>query len=613
MGSAYSLLKIVNYNSSILKRLLFIIVPLLIGCQVIKTSTLQQSTPSPIGSSSAALISSPHPSNTPELSSPTTPTASATHLAPRLPETIEGSPTTPVYSVSLHPDGGLYVGDQISLEVVPPSGLALEKEQKAQVQVETLTGNNPEITPLGEATFNPSGITGRLQATLLWAWDTHDLEAGAYALTYSILPQGPTWTQEVTLQPASSRPSLETHAYWGSARSECCLVYYITATAAERDLPTLLDEIDQQAESAAKDIKTNFSKPVTVVLLSRLLGHGGFAEDGIAVSYLDRDYAANDWGMVVHHEMIHILDLQLGGSFRPTILVEGLAVYLSGGHFKPEPLLPRAATLPETGRYLPLQPLANDFYNAQHESSYLEAGALVEYMVQTWGWEAFSAFYRHIQPPDGKEQSEVINTALLEHLGITFSDLETRFLEALKRLQANPKWESDVRLSIAFYDTVRHYEKVLDPSAYFKTTWLPDVTQARQRSVVTDYLRHPNMPENQALETMLVTAGDFLRKGDYTQVESLLAGVNAVLDAFEGQHPHPFSTVVCTEADCPGLNLAADYYGIVISLQVADYEAQRIALYNNTAQVWATTPGLAIKELCLRQMGGQWVIMDTQE
>jgi hypothetical protein len=593
--------------------LLLIMVTLLVGCQVIKPPALQPSTPSPPGSSGAALTTSPSHSYTPELVSSPTQNASATPLEPRPPETIEAPRPTPVYSVSLHPDGGLYVGDQISLEIVPPTGLALEKEQKAQVQVETLLGDNPETKSLGEAVFKPFGIANRLQATLLWAWDTHDLEAGTYALTFSILPQGPTWAQEVILKPTVFRPPLETHAYWGNARSECCLVYYITATAAERDLSRLLDEIDQQAESASKDIKTNFSKPVTVVLLSRLLGHGGFAEDGIAVSYLDRDYAANDWGMVVHHEMIHILDLQLGGHFRPTILVEGLAVYLSGGHFKPEPLLPRAATLPEIGRYLPLQPLANDFYNAQHESGYLEAGALVEYMVQTWGWETFSAFYRDIQPPDGKEQSEVINIALQKHLGITFADLERRFLEALKRLKANPRWESDVRLSIAFYDTVRHYEKLLDPSAYFKTAWLPDITQARQRGVVTDYLRHPNMPENQALETMLVAAGDFLRKGDYTQVESLLAGVNAVLDAIEVQHPHPFSTVVCTRADCPGLNLAADYYGIVTSLQVAGYETQRISLNNGTAQVWVTKPGPAIKKLNLRQMGDRWVIMDTQE
>jgi hypothetical protein len=513
----------------------------------------------------------------------------------------------------LHPDGGLYVGDQISLEIVPPSGLTLEKEQKAQVQVEMLPGDNPEKKSLGEVSFKPFGITGRMQATLLWAWDTHDLEAGTYTLAFSILPQGPTWTQEVTLLPATYRPPLETHAYWGSARNECCLVYYITATAAERDLSTLLDEIDQQAEAATKHIKTNFSKPVTVVLLSRLLGHGGFTEDEIAVSYLDRDYAANDWGMVVHHEMIHILDNQLGGPFRPTILVEGLAVYLSGGHFKPEPLLPRAATLPETGHYLPLQPLANDFYNAQHESGYLEAGALVEYMVQTWGWETFSAFYRDIQPPDGKEQSEVINAALHRHLGITFADLETSFLAALQHQQVNPRWESDVDLSIAFYDTVRHYEKLLDPSAYFKTAWLPDVTQARQRSVVTDYLRHPNTPENQALETMLVAAGDSLRKGDYAEAKTLIAGVNVVLDAIEAQQPHPFSTGICTEADCPGLYLAKDYYEIVTSLQAAGYEAQSIALNNNTSQVWATKPEPAIKKLNLRRMGDQWMIMGNQE
>ena len=71
----------------------------------------------------------------------------------------------------------------------------------------------------------------------------------------------------------------------------------------------------------------------------------GLQSDGIWVSYLDRNYAGSNSEIVFHHEMVHVLDSRLGGELRPTILVEGLAVYLSGGHFKYEPLIPRAAAL----------------------------------------------------------------------------------------------------------------------------------------------------------------------------------------------------------------------------------------------------------------------------
>ncbi len=135
------------------------------------------------------------------------------------------------------------------------------------------------------------------------------------------------------------------------------------------------------------------------MLLPRLLGHGGFASREIAVSYLDRNYMAGDEATILHHEIIHILDSRLGGDLRPSALVEGLAVYLSGGHFKPEPILPRAAALlpaepgcvawsagstplppsaPAEGcgidGYIPLRRLIDNFYFEQHEIGYLEAG-----------------------------------------------------------------------------------------------------------------------------------------------------------------------------------------------------------------------------------------------
>ena len=140
-------------------------------------------------------------------------------------------------------------------------------------------------------------------------------------------------------------PPSQAEAHWEETHTQCCTVFYVTNTATERDLSSLTTLVDAQAQDVVEKMGTNFTEPITITILPRLLGHGGFTSSEISVSYLDRNYASNSWELVVHHEMVHTLDGQLGGDFRPTLFVEGLAVYLTGGHYKFEPLMPRAAAL----------------------------------------------------------------------------------------------------------------------------------------------------------------------------------------------------------------------------------------------------------------------------
>jgi hypothetical protein len=206
-----------------------------------------------------------------------------------------------------------------------------------------------------------------------------------------------------------------------------------------------------------------------------------------------------------------------------------LAVYLIGGHFKPEPLIPRAAALLELGWYIPLRTLADDFYPQQHEIGYLEAAALVEYLVETYGWEAFDAFYRDIHAtPDGRD-SQAIDAALRKHFQITFAELEGSYLEFLRGQTVPSNVRDDLRLSVQFYDTVRRYQQALDPSAYFMTAWLPDYMTMSQRGIVADFLRHPSGVDNRLIEAMLVNADHSLRAGEYNQAERTLKGVNVLL------------------------------------------------------------------------------------
>ncbi len=453
---------------------------------------------------------------------PAAPTVSpsATALLPA--GTPAPSPTPAAeFSVRVHPDGPLYVGDLVSFEALAPAGF----DPKDKVVLLEVGGQM-----LGEQAFRPFGIGGRSQATFFWVWDTVGLESGTHALTFTLRPDGFSWTETLTLLPATEVPYPEPDARWESITSNCCLIYYITGTDAHRDIETLAEMADSEALRVEARFNAQFDEKIPLTFLPRVLGHGGFASDGLYVSYLDENYAGNATRQVIHHEMVHWLDSRQPGNFRPSILVEGLAVYLSNGHFKEEPILPRAAALIELNWYIPLPELTDSFYTSHHEIGYLQAAALVAYLVETYGWERFDDFYRDIHPaPDGK-QSTALETALQAHFGLTLPALETDFLAFLRSQTVDNSHRADLRLTVAFYDTLRHYQQRYDPSAYFLTAWLPDIPEMRRRGIVADLLRRPREAVNLQVESLLIEADHFLRAGEYPSAEARLRQVMALLE-----------------------------------------------------------------------------------
>lgn len=510
-----------------MRRLLILLVLIPLACQA---ATPQILSPPTIFSNQPVLTQKPS-------AIPATPSATPTPAPLHLPlpsQTIVPTPQpTETFEARYHPDGDLYVSDLISIEVIAPQEMEAEDQQ---VGVRVI---RPSEKDLGSAGFQPFGIAGRSQATLRWVWDTRELDPGVYTLAYSILPDGPTWTESILLHPQSQIPPPQPQAHWEEAENECCLLYYITGTDAARDLSSLLENANTQADLASRGLHTDFERTIPLTMLSRVLGHGGFAGEEIYVSYLDRNYAGNDFSMVLRHEMIHLLDGRLGGDLRPSILVEGLAVFLSGGHYKPEPIFSRAATLLDLGWYIPLASLSDDFYNSQHEIGYIEGGALIQYLITTYGWEAFSDFYRDIHPAPNGGQSQAIDNALQAHFDITFARLESQFISALKRRPVNPDLRMDVRLTVAYYNTVRRYQQLLDPSAYFLTAWLPSGEEMRQRSIVADYLRHPTTPKNVTIEDMLVHADRQLRDGKYAEAGRTISSINISLDQVQNLSVDP--------------------------------------------------------------------------
>jgi hypothetical protein len=417
------------------------------------------------------------------------------------------------FTVRFHPDDELRVGDLVSIEVWGfRPGIDFSKQNLVVVL------ENQEI---GTAGFGNAG-DGNFHSVLQWAWDTKGLAPGNYQLTFMVMPAGITWTQIVTLHTPPANADL---FQWKTAQTACCEIHYISHSAAERDLSQILPTIQDRAEQAAMGLHTSLpSQPIVINLIPRNLGHGGFTTDEIFVSYPDHPFTDADFSQVLEHEMIHRLDAGLGGKYRPIFFVEGLAVFATGGHYKKEPLVGRAAALYRLGWYIPLASLANNFYPSQHEIGYLEAATVITYMVNTWGWDAFSKFYRDIQPPKSGDAS-TIDDALRRHFSISFKQLEDRYLSMLESQPANPDLAKDVRYTLELYDTMRYYQQELDPSAYYRQLWTPSGKDARARQFVGDYLRHPDKPINQQIENLLAIASQSLREGQYNSIEGNLYAI----------------------------------------------------------------------------------------
>ncbi len=517
------------------------------------------STATPLGTATlrtATALPSATPPPAPRPPTPTTPAFLA--ATPPAPCTFELRPE----DVIVHPEPLLYSGDTVSLEVLINSLCPEWRAGSVAVYAGSRTG-----TPLAATTPAPYGLGGRLEATFTWVWDTRT-RVGPQTLIVEARPAqrpggNPAASTAVTvtlnLLPADERPAPETLAHWAVAQSACCTIHYLTGTAAARDIDLIARQAAEAQDTVKAKLGVTWNKPVDFTMLSRLLGHGGFATSSIALTYIDRNPVGNNLLTIFTHEQTHILDSKLTAA-RPALMAEGLAVYVAGGHFKPnEDFMQRGAALLKLGRYIPLSVLADNFYPSQHETGYLEGASLITYLVQTYGWDAFKQFYGSFKAgPD----RQMLDNALQANFHKNLSEIEADWQAALRAQPITPAQVDDLRLSLDLYDTLRRYQSADDPSAYFLTAWVPDTAEAVRRGLVADYVRHPVSPENIALETMLAAAEGALEAGHYPQAEALLNSVNAALDA----HNLFFDPV------------AARFLGIVSSLAAAGYEAQWIDL-----------------------------------
>lgn len=497
--------------------------------------------------------------------------------------------------VYFYPVPNIYAGEHVTFQIVAHVPTTVDPQA---VTVHVLV----DYQDVAEGTLSARNLAGDAVGLFEWAWDTTN-ETGDH-LVHVILDRYDTITvgdenrdnNQVALtvpvlDPLTLPPN-ERNATWVTAETDCCSIHVVSGTAAYRDLPDLLVQVETAVQQAAFNLEEPISRKIDVYLVDRVIGQGGYAGNAVVISYLDRQYASRGFAQVLTHEAIHIIDRQFAPE-RITFLAEGLAVWGSGGHYKPEDIDQRAAALVALNQYIPLAQLIDNFYPVQHEIGYLEAAGFISYLIDTYGWPQFKQFYADVTAEDAATMSQAIDLNLQQYFGITLAQIEADWLAHLTTLPENREVLLDLQTTVRYFNVMRRYQQAYDPTAYFLTAWLPYPGSLQTDGNPADLTRHPQTEINITLEVMLLAADTAVRAADYNKANVLLDSVTRVLDN-EGIFVDP---------------LAVSYLNLVRLLTNQGYEVQQVSLEGERAIVQVTGVNTAVlTQLTLVQTGQNWVL-----
>ncbi len=516
---------------------------------------------------------------------------------------IENDLSISAENITLYPVPQLYTGDTATFQIaaqVPKSLNPYEIPVQIWVDDEIIVNE-----PLG----GWRNLNGDTVGLFQWVWDVgtttenHTIQVildpldeitegdsnhdnNVAELTISVLA-------ETILPPLAQDQVWETH------NTRYAKVHVVTGTAAHRDIETLLEIVDAAVLEAANmlNVPPVVDRKVEIFFIDRVIGQGGYAGGAMVISYLDRNYAGGGLHEVLVHESIHVLDADIEPQHRFSFLAEGLAVYGTGGHYKVENLDERiAGLLFDTDKYIPLETLINDFYPAQHEIGYLQAGAFFNYLAKSYGKEQLLAFYKNVAYQDGKSIAESMSDAMVRDYGKTLAQLEADWHAYLQALPRSAEAATDLTLTIDYYNLMRDYQQKYDPTAHYLYAWLPSPQAMLEHGQTASVTRHPQSIESIALEAMLESADNALRSADYTQTRALLDSIARTLN--NGQFLDP---------------LAANYLQIARTAEQLGYEAQDITLATAVAQpqaaIQATDPNTnQLIPLTLILENSEWIV-----
>lgn len=476
--------------------------------------------------------------------------------------------------VFVYPGPDVFSGDDVTFYVlarVPDSISPADVEVELQIE---------DLLTLTSA-LNGRNLAGEAVGLFAWAWETEGL-AGEYAVTVTLDPddeiavgdEDPTNNSaafSVPVHPSRFRPPQEIGASWVTAATDCCTLHVVSGTAAHRDLAQLRETADAAVQAAANRLGVEPQEQIDIYLIDRVIGQGGYAGSNVVVSYLDRNYAGGGLYEVLLHEAVHVLDRQFAPN-RIAFLAEGLAVWATGGHYKQENVDQRMVALRAAGLDLPLPDLVERFYLQQHEISYLQAAGFVNYLVNTYGWERVQPFYSAVSPRDGMTLVQVMEEALQNHFGMTLAEAEAEWMAYLDAIPPDPNVAADLMATIRYYDVMRRYQLLYDPTAHFLKAWLPFPQELEARELTAELTRHPTAELNVTLEVMFGAVDRALMAGELGRANVILDSAERVLDN-GGQFIDP---------------LSVNYHDIVTKLTDLGFEVHQVELEGVRAVVQVT-------------------------
>jgi hypothetical protein len=500
-------------------------------------------------------------------------------------------------SVFVYPVPAVYEGDLVTF-LVRPAVPAIVDSSAVVVQVDV--GEHLSLS----RSLTTNNLAGSPSALFTWDWDTRG-QVGEQQVTVTVDPADlivagdeDVTNNQVTITipvlPARARPEREQNAGWLTAETDCCVLHVVSGTAAHRDLNSLRTTVEAAVQDAAATLGVAVQDPLHFYLIDRVIGQGGYASSTIVVSYLDRNYVGEGIAELITHEAVHLLDYQFAPN-RISFLAEGLAVWVTGGHYKVEDIDQRVQALRETGLYVPLATLADDFYLHQHELAYLQAGGFIQFLVNSYGWDRVRAFYSDVAADERATPSQMLNAALQRHFGTTLDAVERDWFAYLDTLPRDPDTAADLLTTIRYYDLMRAYQLKYDPTAHFLQAWLPSARELEERQITADLTRHPDDELNVTLEVMFHAVDRALRQGSVDEANIILDSIERALEN-DGLFLDPL-----------GLN----YSQIVNKLMAVGYEVYQVELegYRALAQV---TEG---RQVVLRTVGmllrnRTWVLLN---
>jgi hypothetical protein len=478
----------------------------------------------------------------------------------------------PAGVVRAYPGPEHYAGDILTFEILTDNAGAQSETQA------TLTLDHNE----------PFEISGRWLADRLvlpLAIDTNGL-AGKHTLRIQASAGIVDQVYAFEVLPASERPAIESEVIWQSRAIACCTLHYISDTAAARDIDLLAEHFHKAAETITAITGRKITQPLDVYFIDRMWGNGAFGGNGeLVTSYTDRYYGPtvdmSGWETLARHELTHALGLDRGDDGF-VLYNEGLAVFLAGGHYKPEPLAERAAALYELGFFVPIGQSIR-----QHELDYLYGASVMAYIQEKYGFEGLWKFVNAADVPHINEPP-ILNEAIQNTFGISLTEFQQDF-EAWLQSHDPGNQLVDLRLTVKLQDLRREYQDTYAPPPSFIAGKASEVVARPEYLPVM--LREANAPPNVATELVIANAQRAIVNGDYEKAQQLIDILENVITTGSFEDP-----------------LAKDYLDIVLTLNDVGYEALSLELQGDQATAQVTMEPRAIVSLELEKINQHWQI-----